>query len=245
MRRVLRPLLAASLLTCVLPAAHAADEQDDLDELQVKLGNEWVQVKNDRLRNIKTFAKQEDGKRYRSFKVEAELEGTAEAGARVLLDFDNYGKWYWEVLNSKLMKRVSPTEYYMYMVHRAPGGLPNRDVILHAVVEPQTKTRNYLMLKVKAVADYMEPRPPLVRMPAEDMTIRFTPLPGQRVMIEAEGFIDPGGKVPSWDANLIQRNAPYTVIMGFQRMVLRDEYRLNNTPIPFTVYDHEQLAARQ
>ncbi len=239
MRRTLQTLLAVSILSLsVAPAALAApDEQDDLDELQGKLGNEWVQVKNDRLRNIKTFAKQEDGKRYRSFKVEAELEGTAEAGARVLLDFDNYGKWYWEVLSSKLLRRVSPTEYYMYMVHRAPGGLPNRDVILHATVEPQAKGKNYLLLRVKAVADYMEQRPPLVRMPAEDMTVKFTPLSGNKVQVEAEGYIDPGGKVPTWAINFIQRSAPYSVMVGLQRMIRLDEYAKAKTPLPFPVYD--------
>ena len=56
MRRTLRTLLAASMLVSAIPLAHAVDEQDDLDELQGKLGNEWVQVKNDRLRNIKTLS---------------------------------------------------------------------------------------------------------------------------------------------------------------------------------------------
>ncbi|WP_130413953.1 START domain-containing protein [Fluviicoccus keumensis] len=217
--------------------AHAANDENELDELQGKLGNEWVQVKNDRLRNIKTFAKQEDGKRYRSFKVEAELEGTAEAGARVLLDFENYRKWYWEVLDSKLLRKVSATEYYMYMVHRAPGGLPNRDVILHASVEPQSKTQKSLTLRVKAVPDFTEPKPPLVRMPAEDMTVKFTPLPGNKVQVEAEGYIDPGGKVPTWAINFIQRSAPYSVMVGLQRMIRLDEYAKARTPLPFTILD--------
>lgn len=239
MWRGLRTLVAATVLVSAVPLAQAAtDEEDDLDQLQTKLGNEWVQVKNDRLRNIKTFAKQEDGKRYRSFKVEAELDGTAEAGARVLLDFDNYAKWYWEVLDSKLLKKVSATEYYMYMVHRAPGGLPNRDVILHATVEPQTKTKNYLLLRVKAIPDYLEQRPPLVRMPAEDMTVKFTPLPGgERVKVEAEGYIDPGGKVPTWAINFIQRSAPYSVMVGLQRMIRLDEYRKARTPLPFPILE--------
>ena len=56
-------------------ASPALASKDDLDELQDKLGNEWVQVKNDRRHSMKTFVKQEDGKRFRSFKVEATFEG--------------------------------------------------------------------------------------------------------------------------------------------------------------------------
>ena len=86
-------LLLAGLLPLTLPAAARAD--DDLDALQDKLTNEWRLVRNDRMRNIKTWVKQEDGKRFRSFKAEATLDGTLEAYVRVLLDFDNYKKWYW------------------------------------------------------------------------------------------------------------------------------------------------------
>jgi hypothetical protein len=131
LRLILTGLLSFSLVV-LAPLSYAA--MDDLDELQEKLGNEWVIVKNDQRRNIKTYAKQEDGKRYRSFKVEAILDSTVEAGARVLLDAENYTKWYWEVFESKMLKQVSATEYYIYLKHRAPVSLPDRDVILHATV---------------------------------------------------------------------------------------------------------------
>ena len=48
--------------------------------------------------------------------------------ARLMLDFPGYDKWYWQVMESKLLKQVSPTEYVVYVVHRAPAGLPERDV---------------------------------------------------------------------------------------------------------------------
>lgn len=231
--------LAVALILSVLPLQKAlAVDDEGIDELQTKLGNEWVLVKNDKLRNIKTFAKQEDGKRFRSFKVEASLEGTAETGARVLLDFDNYNKWYWEVQESRLIKKVSATEYYLYLVHRAPFSLPNRDVILHASVEPQTKSKKEITLRVKAVPDFLEQKPPLVRMQAEDMTVTFTPQANNHVLIEAEGYVDPGGNVPTWANNFIQRSAPYSILVGLQRMVIKDEYIHAKQPLPFPVYDY-------
>ena len=80
-------LLMGALLPLSLPALAAADEEDDLDALQQKLTNEWYLVKNDRRHNIKSWVKQEDGKRYRSFKVEAVLQGSMESCVRILLDF--------------------------------------------------------------------------------------------------------------------------------------------------------------
>lgn len=237
--------LAASTLLLAVTTMPVHADDDDLQELQGRLGNQWMLVKNDQLRHIKTYAKQEDGKRFRSFKVEAMMDGSVEVGVRVLLDFDNYSKWYWEVQESRLLKRVSATEYYMYMIHRAPYGIPNRDVILHAQVEPQGPNHPGITLRVEAVPDYMPARPPLVRMLAEDMVVNYTPQPDNKVLIEASGYVDPGGKVPSWANNFIQRSAPYSILLGLFRMVGSSEYHNSRTPLPFPVYGYGATALRQ
>jgi hypothetical protein len=234
----LKHRLAAAWLTllclfCLTPAALAAD--DDLDELRDKLGNQWVLLKNDRLRSIKTWIKQEDGKQYRSFKVEALLNGDLETYTRVMLDADNFSKWYWEVLESKMLKRVSATEYYLYLKHRAPIGQPNRDVILHAVFEPQSVQNPSLVMQVRAVPDFLPHKPKLVRMPAEDMMVKVTPQPGNKVLVEAEGYVDPGGSAPNWAINYIQRSAPYSIMLGLQRMMNDPAYAESRQRAPFPV----------
>ncbi|PTQ88898.1 hypothetical protein C8N29_11047 [Agitococcus lubricus] len=219
------------LLLCTTPSY--AD--DELSEFQSKLTNEWTLVKNDRLRNIKTYAKQEDGRRFRSFKVEATMNSTMETIARVLLDFESYKKWWWEVRDVRLIRKDSPTEYFVYMVHRAPYGLPDRDVILHVVIEPQSKTQKFISLKVRANTELLPLKPPLIRMEAEDMVVKFTPLPENRLLIEAQGYVDPGGRVPAWANNFIQRSAPYSILLGLQRMAQLDEYRESHTALPFPI----------
>ena len=233
--------LAVSTCLFLAPPMLAADQKQQLEELRPKIGNEWQLVKHDKHRHIKTYTKLEDNQRIRSFKVEGHIRAKADTVVRVLLDFDNYKNWYWEVAESRLIKQVSPTEYYIYLVHRAPYGIPSRDVILHAIVEPQTPSQNYVLLKVKAAPNMLPTQPNLVRMPAENMTIKFIPLPQQVMKIEAEGFIDPGGKVPAWDANLIQRNAPYAVTLGLQRMVLQERYSQSRSELPFPIYDYDNL----
>ncbi|HEX5360577.1 MAG TPA: hypothetical protein VFW49_05735 [Fluviicoccus sp.] len=239
MSQTLRLLTAwLALWLCVSLNAAAKTADDDLDELREKLGNQWVLLKNDRLRSIKTWIKQEDDKQYRSFRVEATLNGDVETYTRVMLDADNFSKWYWEVLESKMLKRVSATEYYLYLKHRAPIGQPNRDVILHAVFEPQSGQNKALVMHVNAAPGYLPEKPKLVRMPAEDMTVKVTPLPGNRVQLEAEGYVDPGGNVPNWAINYIQRSAPYSIMLGLQRMMQNPDYARDNGPrgeLPFQV----------
>ena len=224
------------LAFCCLILSYSVYADDDMDDLRTKLGHEWMLMKNDRLRNIKTYARLEDGKQYRSFKIEAELDTTVEALTRVLLDFDSYTKWYWKTRESRLVKQNSSTEFVVYMVHEAPYGLPDRDVIIHGVVEPQTKNKRYVTLRVNALPDFMSPKPPLIRMPAEDMLVKFSPLANGKIQLEAEGYFDAGGTVPVWAANFVQRTAPYSVILGLQRMTERDEYSKSKKPLPFPVY---------
>ena len=242
--KLLRMLMALTVLAFGQTASAQGD--DDLDELQMKLSNEWSLVKNDKLRDVKTYARLEDGKQYRSFRATVTMKDVRpETLVRVLLDFDNYNKWYWQVLDTKLIRRVSPTEYYVYMVHKAPAGLPDRDVILHAVVELQTAAKNYVVLRVKAEPGMLPAKPPLVRMIAEDLSVKFTPVEGGDIQVEAEGYVDPGGKVPSWAANFVQHSAPYSVILGMLRMVKKEEYTRARDPIPFNIFPYGEYLIKQ
>ena len=108
-------LIGTSIVIPHMPiTAYALD--DDLQEFRVKLSNEWTQVRNDRLHNIKTYAKQEDGKRFRSFKVV--MNTSLETITRVLLDFENYGRWYWEVREAKHAKTRPQTIIFIWCIVR-------------------------------------------------------------------------------------------------------------------------------
>lgn len=96
------------------------------------------------------------------------------------------------------------------MVHRAPFDLRDRDVILHATLKPGNDEKSLHVIGIEADPDFMEKQPPLIRMRAENMTIRFSRSSRYKTRVEAEGYIDPGSDAPSWTVNLIQRSAPYT-----------------------------------
>jgi len=236
-----KALIAVTLTSSLLFSAIPSYAEDDLNDFRSQLNNEWQLVKNDRMRNLKTYARLEDGKRYRSFKIEATLDSSTEALARVLLDFENYTRWFWKTRESKLIRHNSPTEYMVYMVHDAPYGLPDRDTVIKGTIEPQAKNKPYVTLHVTATPDALPAKPPLVRMVAEEMTIKFTPTSDNKVEMTTEGYFDPGGVVPAWAANFVQRNAPYAVIVALQRMAQRPEYSKAKQPLPFTIYGYDNL----
>lgn len=115
----------------------------------------------------------------------------------------------------------------------APYGLPDRDVILHNVIEPYTPQKGYLRFNITAIPTFMPEQPSLVRILAMNMTVTLTPIAMNKTRLESEGYLDPGGLAPAWATNYVQRNAPYAVMLGLQRMALSDEYLNNKTPLPF------------
>jgi len=108
--------------------------------------------------------------------------------------------------------------------------------VLRGVLEPQTRTKPYVLLRVTAVPDYIPKARMLVRMPAEEITVKFSPSGPNKVLVEAEGFFDAGGTVPAWAANFVQRSAPYSVVLGMQRMMAQDRYLLAKSQLPFPIY---------
>ena len=218
------------------PISAFAANNDDLDELRAQ-NNDWTLVKNDIAKQIKTYDKREQNKRMRSFKIDATFNAPVESVAAVYFDIENYDKWFWQVLDRRIIKKVSDTEFYYYLQHDAPVSLPDRDVVIHAVIEPYSAKKGYAAFKLKAVPDFIPPRPPFIRMTAEDMVIRWTPIEKDKTRLEVEGFIHPGGTVPSWAINAVQRQAPYYTMLGLQRMVQLPQYKNATTPLPFSIRD--------
>ena len=233
MKKISTMLLITALLTP--PLAIAASNDDDLAEKQaesITIGSGWTLIRNDTLRNIKTYAKQEDNKKFRSFKIDMIVDAPLETVAKVHFDVDNIKKWYWSTSESKLLKKVSDTEYYYYQVYRTPI-VPDRDVIIHAKIEPYTAEKGFMALNLEAVPDYMPIQGSYVRMSAHNMAIKMTPIDNdKKTHLEVDGYIDPSGVSPAWAINFYQRKSPYITMVGLSRMVQQPQYSAE-APSPF------------
>ncbi|HNH42839.1 MAG TPA: hypothetical protein PK633_01945 [Agitococcus sp.] len=219
-----------------MPTTALAAKGDDLEELRAdsKRANEWIVVKKDNLKNITTWAKREDGKNIRSFKIEMIAQADLETIARVHFDVDNIKRWFWETKESKLLKKVNDKEYYYYQVFNAPLTIPDRDAIIRVQVEPFNAKRGYMAMKLTFIAEFMPAQPGKVRVDALNYYLRFTPIDKNTTRIEVDGYVDPGGITPAWAINFVQRTAPYTTMIGLARMLQLPYYREGKEALDFT-----------
>lgn len=230
------------LLFMMLFVSNVQADQNDLNNMRQTDSNEWVMIKDDKRHNITTWARQEEGKRTRSFKVVAVMDGSLEDYIRMLYDFDSYKRWYFEVIESKLLKQISPTEYLIYIVHNAPPGTPDRDAILHIEFELPSAAKPYLLARQTSMPDYMPIQPPYVRVISEDILLKFYRLTNNRVKVEAQGFVDPAGNDPAWVVNFFQRSAPYKSFLSISRRLKQISGESQKSPLPFSLDQIREVA---
>lgn len=212
-------LLLMSLLISK-PVLAATDEDMPFDELQAKsVRNQWIKIKENRLQNITVWYKIEDGKNLRSFKVEALIDASYEDTARAIVDADNVHRWFWECLESKLLKKVSDTEYYAYLKVNFPQPFPDRDNVVHITIDPYSPQKGYSSFKFQAVPNYLPINPKIIRIQTHDFVIKLTPISKEKTKMETEGFVDPSGHLPIWMINHVQRYGAYQTILGLIRHV--------------------------
>ncbi|RZU36953.1 hypothetical protein EV700_3166 [Fluviicoccus keumensis] len=215
---------AGLLSLALLPAVHEVSCADELQELRDdSYGHQWVLVTRDESRGIRTWARLEEGKRVRSWKIDAILNASLEAIARAHTDVAAMPRWYWETQEARMLKKVSRTEFYYYMRFNAPLGLPDRDGIFHAVIDPYNARRGSMVLRVNAVPDYLPESPRLVRVLSQDFVVKLTPLGKNKTRFEAEGYVDPGGVAPAWTVNFVQRRVPYLIMVSMIRQLQRQD----------------------
>lgn len=234
---MLSRLLRLCFLTSMIFSTVVYAANDDLEFLRqsAQKSNEWRLIKYDKIRNIKAYDKRETGQNLRSFKVEYEVEGNLDDIARVYFDFDNYNRWFYELISAKLLTKISPTEFYYYTSHRAPPTLPDRDTVLHATIEKYNKKTGYARLTLIAEPNYIPAKPPLIRMPKMNMTVTWTPTENGTINGVAEGFVDPGGITPAWAINYVQRQAPYLTAVGLLRSVKQQQQAGTNAQPLFSL----------
>jgi len=220
----------AVFLTLLSVTSYA--DKEDLNKLQQQT-NDWYIVKQDNTRHITTYAKNEEGKSVRSFKIEAEVNASLATLASIHFDIANIKKWYWETLESRLISKVSETEYIYYMKFKTPLA-EDRDVVIKATIEPYKQGHNSAMLLTLRATPSSLPIPTgVTRIGTFNMDIRFTPLVSGKTQMEVEGLIDPAGDLPIWTTNMFQRQAPYSTMLGLYRMTQKAEYANPKTTLAF------------
>ena len=139
-------------------------------------------------------------------------------------EVQNYPTWGYKIAESRLLKRVSPTEMYYYSKLDFPWPMSDRDVILHTKLEQDPKT-GAVMSVSSAVPDYLPEVKDVVRV--RKANTKWTLIPGAGGWLYAEYYLysDPGGSIPDWAINMALDVGPRETVKSMRKILKESTYQ--------------------
>lgn len=173
---------------------------------------------------IKVYFKESPNTPIKELKLTMHFAAKMSTIVAALNDVAEIPNWVYKTTESRMLKRVSATEYYYYNLLDFPWPLSDRDMVLHTrfTQDPDTKIAKSVSVgKVGMVAE----KDDVVRMTDVEIEWVFYPLQDGRIKLEYYLRSDPGGAIPAWVINLAVDHGPIKSMEGFRNLLKRDKYR--------------------
>lgn len=192
--------------------------------LMVVLGSaqeNWTLRKNDK--GIQVYSRKTDSFRINELRVTTVMPGKISQLVAAITDIQEHEKWVYKSLNTKMLKRNSPTDLFYYTEVDAPWPFDNRDVVMRMVVEQDAKTR-IVTIHTFNVDNFYPFQKDIVRIMVSRGKWQVTPLANNQLQIEYRIQVDPGTGIPAWLINFFATNAPYETFLHLREHIKQPKY---------------------
>jgi NAD(P)-dependent dehydrogenase (short-subunit alcohol dehydrogenase family) len=178
-------------------------------------GAGWERVRTED--GIVVSRKEVAGSPFLAFRGEGDVDAPILAVGDVLVDVPREKDWIDSVVEARVLRKVTDTEYVMYSHLGMPGPVTDRDLVTDVtiVLDAATKT---LTVHMRSTSDASAPERGFVRADMKDSVFVLTSIDGgARTHVTAEIHCDPRGSIPAWMVNLFQRSWGYKTIKSLRR----------------------------
>lgn len=164
---------------------------------------------------IKVYTQQREKGHIYKYKVVTFLDASSEKVFDQVVDFRE-NLQYMELVDSlSFLEHIKDQRYINYMRFHMPWPVTNREMVMEMRV---TKNKGMIYLNSNDLPDYLPWNDGLVRIHDFHEEWIIQEVQKGRTRIEVQGWVDPGGSIPSWVVNLFSVRTPYNFISG-----IRDE----------------------
>ncbi|HEY2510595.1 MAG TPA: START domain-containing protein [Polyangiaceae bacterium] len=177
----------------------------------------WV---NMRVENGITVSRKDvQGSSFMAFRGEGDIDEPLLLVGSVLVDITRSKEWIDSLVESKVVRAVSETEYVTWSHVGTPITMSDRDFVTDVVlsVDPAVKE---LDIKMHSVNDPDAPKTKYVRGELTSSSWTLTSIDhGARTHVVAEIHCDPKGSIAGWIVNQFQRNWGYNTLKSLRDQV--------------------------
>jgi hypothetical protein len=157
------------------------------------------------------------------FKGEGTIEAPVWKIASILLDTKRAPEWADSLKESRVVKRLGPSEYEEYNHLGMPLILKDRDFLSDVAIQVSNEQKTF-SLAYKPTNDRDVPRTHYVRGEIEYGLFEVTSLePGRRSRLRAEIQVDPKGAIPVWVVNFFQKSWPLNTFQGIRSQAAKPD----------------------
>lgn len=184
----------------------------------------WQLVREGKTRSdVTTWVRPVPRQTLKAFKGEVEVPHEMLTVFAVLADVERYPEWVFQCSNARLMPEYGYDIAYVHI--RGIWPVSDRDIVTRTEIEQDDLT-GAITLHTRAAPGLHPPRENTVRVTTLDNKFILTPLPDGWTRITFDTFVDPGGSIPAWLANLVAVRAPRDTLEGMAALMGDGKYRI-------------------
>jgi hypothetical protein len=167
---------------------------------------------------IKIYTRTAENSTFKCFRGETVFHTTMEKLSKFIGNVENVDWWDKNVSEIKVIYFEPDKLIKYYLVYDVPWPLNDRDLCVEAkiTVDPVTGEK---VVFAKPLLDVIPEREGVVRIRNYWQKWTLKPINKNTVQGVLEGFVDPGGSVPSWLYNMVIVDTPLKVMRGMKKLV--------------------------
>jgi hypothetical protein len=167
------------------------------------------------------------GSPFVAFRGEGDVQAPLLRVGSVLVDVPRDHEWIDGIVEARVLRRVSETEYVLYSHLGTPPTMSDRDFVTDVTiaVDPAART---LVVRMRSVEDPAAPATGYVRGDIEESAFVLTQSPdGATTHVVAEIHCDPKGSVAAWMVNLFQKGWGYNTISHLRTQLRKPDIAIH------------------
>lgn len=184
----------------------------------------WELAREGKARDdVSTWTRDVEGQTLDAFKGQIEVPYSMLTVLAVIADVDRFPDWVYQCDYAKLMPEIANNVTYVHIEGIWP--VSDRDVVTETEVTQDPNTLA-IRLSTEATGGLYPKQPGKVRLPALQNDFTLEPLDDGWTRLTFETFVDPGGFIPGWLANIVAVRAPQDSLEGMYEIMAEEQYQL-------------------
>ena len=184
------------------------------------LASDWVLKKE--TEGVKVYTREVAGRKYKELMGVYQADVPFEVAVEVAKDYDHYYEWYGMCKTLRVISKKSPRDVDMYFVLDTPV-VTNRDAVVN-VKSDYNYSEGIAKITFKGIDSPYMKGAGLVRMPVVDGNFTLSRINLRKTKVVYTVYVDMGGILPAWVANLAATKHPFDTGVGILKQVKKAIY---------------------